>query len=575
MKNRLSPFLLAAFLTAVLAACGGDDSPDDDQTPDAGASVSDASTPVSQTDGGAAHDDAGEQGDDAGPLDDDAGLQDGGEPDGGEVDAGSDIPRCGDGLVNAEGETCDGKSGVPLTCFEFDPFKVWLEGGAPGCADDCASLIQGTCVEASCGDGVVTGETEACDGEEGVPATCEELAPAKEWRPGGRPACAPDCSAVLRGTCRSVDEREVTFVNWNVQVDYATWGASLVPPRAEKMEEMIRSWQTEWPRMPAAIAIVEVSPSWHHPQYTAMFNSLGYYWADEDVPIKDKWNGFECGEDNENVVFDLESGQEDANAASCFLFTSLLYRKADFDLVEADYAKLEPEGNRSPFVNNKVAAFCAVLSEKATGQEFIACSTHWWANNGVQTGNGLQNIVGPVVDNERLRIGEAKIAAEFVRDMRRKHPDAHVFFGGDFNTIDLDIVFGSPAASMLLGGDWDELVSRINLYMTGGDYAPLEPGFRSSHWVFEAESGLQDARTMALADGLMSGEGDVKTTSDPNIPDILANLYIPVVIDYGFYSSSMELTDYRVVQDGEGSYEAISDHYPLRTTYAYQASEIP
>ena len=456
-------------------------------------------------------------------------------------------------------------------------------GGRPACADDCSGLVQGTCTELFCGDGEASADGEVCDGTDGVPETCEAFDPAKRWAPGGAPACADDCSKVTQGTCRAWTNREITFVNWNVQVDYFSWGGKLVPPRAAKLKELVEGWRSAPRDMPAAIAIVEVSPSWHAPETTAIFNSLGYYWADEDVPIKDKWNGFDCGENKENVTFDMESGQEDPYAASCYLLTSMLYRKDAFDVVEADYAKLMPSWNNSgPFVNNKVTAFCAVLKEKASSQEFIACSTHWLANNGVKTGQGISEIVGPVLENERNRVEGAHIAADFVKSMMARHPDAHVFFGGDFNTLDMNIIFQSDAASAILGSDWESLASRINLLLVGSDYAPIDKDFRSSHAVFWSESGLEDARTEAVAGGLVTDingkSGDVKTTSDPNIPDFLMNMNVPVVIDYAFHSPGMTLTSYEVLMDAQGGYETVSDHYPVRTTYRFetiQPSEPP
>lgn len=485
-------------------------------------------------------------------------------------------PVCGNGILDQVTEECDGMDNVPETCADFDPSREWAEGGSPACAPDCSSLVQGTCEELFCGDGEASARGEVCDGTDGVPPTCADFDPAKRWDSEGAPACSDDCSQVTKGTCREWVDRSITFVNWNVQVDYASWGGKLVPPRAAKLKELVEGWRTSWSEMPAAIAIVEVSPSWHAPETTAIFNSLGYYWADEDVPIKDKWNGFDCGENNENVTFDLESGQEDPAAASCYLLTSMLYRKDAFDVVDADYVKLLPAWNASgPFVNNKVTAFCAVLKEKATSQEFLVCSTHWLANNGAKPDQGIAEIAGPILENERKRITGAHIAADFVKSMREKHPQAHVFFGGDFNTIDMNIIFESELASMVLGSDWETLAKRINLLLVGSDYTPVDENFRTSHAVFWSESGLEDARTEAIRQGLVTdinGEsGDVKTSSDPGIPEFLKNMNVPVVIDYAFHSTGMELTSYEVVMDSLGSYEFVSDHYPVRTSYKFEA----
>ena len=471
-----------------------------------------------------------------------------------------DEVTCGNG-IREEGEVCDGMDGVPESCSAWDDSVTWLSG-APECAQDCSGVTAGSCIEEKCGNGKLD-EGEVCDGELGVPESCSELKKDTDWASDGRPACNKICTGITTGTCRPL--RSFTFVSWNVQVDYESWGGKPVAPRAAKLKELVSEWITRWTQMPAVIAIVEVSPIWHSSETTQIFNDLGYEWADVNVPIKDKWNNFECGENNENVSFE-PTGLEDANAASCFLFTSMLYQKEKYDLIDADYVKLEPDRVASPFVNNKVTAFCAVVQSKDDGQKFITCSTHWEANNGVKTADGIPGILGPIVKNEMTRIAGAEIAAEFVLSMKNKYPDAHIVFGGDFNTIDLSIIYKNPIASVILGDDDESLRSLINeLIGENSGYDLIPEGFKGSLSTFGENSKLHNARTMAKQQEL--NIEDIATTSDPGIPEFVVSLGIPVVIDYNFYSDSLVLRDYKVV-NGE-DYKGVSDHYPIKTIYGY------
>ena len=125
-------------------------------------------------------------------------------------DKGDDNPdeksECGDGDVTGD-EVCDTKSADTIACSEFDANKTWKEGGAAGCATDCKSILQGTCVEAesepaqTCGDGHVTGD-EVCDTASNAVIPCSSFDNSKTWKDSGRAACATDCSAILQGTCQ-------------------------------------------------------------------------------------------------------------------------------------------------------------------------------------------------------------------------------------------------------------------------------------------------------------------------------------------------------------------------------------
>ncbi len=117
----------------------------------------------------------------------------------------NDHAVCGNGNLEA-GEVCDIMQGVPATCSEFDPAKAWKPGGRPACAPGCQTLTQGTCEEANltptaiCGDGIINGN-EVCDTAAAVQKSCSDFNPAKTWKNGGTPACAPGCLALTQGTC--------------------------------------------------------------------------------------------------------------------------------------------------------------------------------------------------------------------------------------------------------------------------------------------------------------------------------------------------------------------------------------
>ncbi len=443
---------------------------------------------------------------------------------------------------------------------------------------------------ALCGNGILS-EGEVCDGDAGLPDSCEDFNPDKDWKPGGKPGCADNCKKLTQGTCQEIQRKSLTFMNWNVEVDYQTWGGSPVPPRAEKLHKAMKSWK----HLPEIFAIIEVAPNWH--AQSALFEDLGYAWA--DTPIKDTWwdfnyAGFSCGENKENAF--LETTTED-QAASCFLFTDLLYQKDLFELVEADYVKLFPpkDWNGLPencnlhirgdfcstydpdslYCNNKTIAFAAVLREKATGVEFIAVSTHWNPNNGVVGSDLLGGIFGPVADNELVRAYGAQVMADFIDAYRAKYPNAYVIAGGDFNTIDFSILYTSTESVMALEAltagititDSRSLIRAINSLMFGKYSADrLSEDFPGSHAVFKKLSGLNDARAEAVAN--IPGTVDASTTVEIQRISQLDSLSLKAVIDYTFYSPNLQLTSYKVVNDK--AVEGISDHYPIVTQYLYE-----
>lgn len=494
-------------------------------------------------------------------------------------------PYCGNGIADGN-EVCDGGDKVPDTCEEFDSTKKWFKGGFPSCATDCTALTAGSCIENLCGNGQIDeGEEEDCDGEAGVPETCEAYDPAKKWQEGGKPACSSACT-ITKGSCVPLTASQISFMNWNVQVDYASWGGKPVPPRAEYLFREMNAWKS----VPDIFAIVEACPNWHTPEITAQFEALGYQWADAE--ITDTWydfgEAFTCGENRQNA---FAEGVTDDQAASCFLFTNMLYQKDRFELLETGTLPLFPPTDwdglpencnlkirngvcstydpNNLYNVNKTIIFIAVLKEKATGEIFIAGSTHWNPNNGVISNDGLGGIIGPVADNERVRVYGAEKSAEFIQSYRNKYPKAHVFFGGDFNTIDLSIIFESAAGS-ILGKTRETLLKTLNGFMSGVYEADRLPeDFIASHETFGIKSGLLDARTTAKTS--LSDFQDMNTTSDPQVMQYTSLVNLPVIIDYTFFSPELQLYRYEV-QTGN-AYANISDHNPVRTYYYYEVAK--
>ena len=182
-------------------------------------------------------------------------------------------------------------------------------------------------------------------------------------------------------------------------------------------------------------------------------------------------------------------------------------------------------------------------------------------------------------------------------DLREKYPEARMIYGGDLNTVDLNILFqyqGIELANTALKyylssqkieldvcslSDLPSLIQTINgiLKKAKNDkvtYAPLPDDFVGSHAQLVAETGLTDARSHALETGIATAERDTWTTSDPGIPEFIKALNVPIVIDYAFFSSdNMTLTSYKVMTEGDEwgntreAYMYVSDHFPVRTTY--------
>jgi len=495
---------------------------------------------------------------------------------------------CGNGIREA-GEQCDGNDHVPATCLEYDQFLDWEEGGKPACNDDC-TYSQGTCIQAYCGNGILSG-SEVCDGEQGLLKSCEAFNPNKKWAAGGVPGCSNDCTAYTVGTCKLLNEHEITFMNWNVQVDYESWGGHPVDDRAKLLYNTMMSW----PSRPDIFAIIEVSPNWHRPDISAYFEKMGYAWA--DVNLHENWvnwtDGFTCGDNNENAYNDTTTDNKQVkenHAASCVFFTDVLYQKDKFELLEADYVPLFPPTDwdglpencmlhiRGDFCStydpyalydiNKTISFAAVLREKETGQVFIAVSNHWNPNNGTTQDMPPASIFGPVADNERVRVYGAQTAAAFVKKLQAKYEGSYVLFGGDFNTVDFTILTESPSVSLILGSTVESILKTLNSFMVG-DYEAdrLESGFIGSHAEFAKASGLLDARTQAK--NTLDDFIDNPTAIEDVIKKYTSMFSFNVIIDYTFYSPELLLRKYEVPSGSQ--YPEISDHAPVKTTYIYES----
>ena len=478
--------------------------------------------------------------------------------------------KCGN-RVREDGEVCDGMDGVPLTCSEFDDSIQWEEGGMPACSSNCDVVWQGSCVEfipkpgPVCGDGKITGD-EVCEGDMGVIPNCKVLGKNIEWKPGGLPACADDCKSIAAGTCEPIGvPYDITIMNWNVLFEWTEWGGREVLPRAQKLHDIVE----KYPVKPAFISIVEASPEWHTDDVTALFNDLGYEWAD-NTPSPD-------------------TGRT--------LLSDIIYQKDQFDMLDHGLVKLlyddsDPNGRGGqPVGADKAIAFYAVFQDKNNGEQFIQFSTHWDANNIWDAPNGETTPVkeiGWVSSHELNRVRGALDSAAKLAELREQYPKAHVFYGGDLNTIDLNILFNSASLqtlnvllSTMTGSivsikDLPSLISTLNLFLsTSTAFANLPDDFVGSHKAFWDASGLMDARTEALSTGIITSEQDTWTTSEPGIPDVIAGMDLPIIIDYAFYSKdNMRLTGYKVMTNGDGvssrdDYMFISDHFPVKTTYTY------
>ena len=491
---------------------------------------------------------------------------------------------CGDGVLSA-GEACDGDAGAS-DCSAYDPTKQWKEGGKPVCKSDCSGLEIGTCEEVVvlCPNGKLD-EGEVCDGDAGA-SDCSAYDPTKQWKEGGKPVCKSDCSGLEIGTCEVYGSERVVFMNWNVLFEYDNHNgedlslSASVDDRATKLTEILG----KYPEKPDFMSIVEVSPVWHSSVNTEKLRSLGYEWA-----INEKSS---------------DGGREP--------LSDVIYQASKYDLLETGFVNLlKTDG--SPVNLDKNIALYAVLENKTSHVQYAVFSTHWDPNNvwaDADNNGSVVNVVGWVTSHESNRIRGAKQSAELIASVREKYPNAHVVYGGDFNTIDLDILFSlddslksvlSTVLSFYVGielslNDLPSLIASINSILSQSEkktFALLPDDFVGAHAQFGQESGLTDARGYAKAHQIHSDstrlcnindventcldETDYWTTSDPGIPAAIAELGVAIVIDYAFFSAeTMRLLSYSVMTDGDSygntraDYVYVSDHFPVKTVYEVQ-----
>ncbi len=90
---------------------------------------------------------------------------------------------CGDGVLQGEHEACDGADLAGLTCD-----GLGLGDGALACTAGCELDTSACDVQPACGDGTVNGPLEQCEGDDLQAHTCQTLGYA-----GGALSCDEDC----------------------------------------------------------------------------------------------------------------------------------------------------------------------------------------------------------------------------------------------------------------------------------------------------------------------------------------------------------------------------------------------
>ncbi len=94
-------------------------------------------------------------------------------------------PGCGNDILEAATETCDGTDLGGAVCDDFEGFT----GEGLACAADCGSFDTSGCEVVECGDGIVNGPEE-CDGDDLNMVTCDDI----DGFTGAGLACADDCT---------------------------------------------------------------------------------------------------------------------------------------------------------------------------------------------------------------------------------------------------------------------------------------------------------------------------------------------------------------------------------------------
>ena len=100
--------------------------------------------------------------------------------------------NCGDGTVQAPYEQCDGTNLAGQTCQ-----SLGYHGGQLACSSDCRLDLTGCATHGLCGDGIMQGAYEQCDGTDFAGQTCQSLG-----YYGGYLTCSADCT-IDTSTCEA------------------------------------------------------------------------------------------------------------------------------------------------------------------------------------------------------------------------------------------------------------------------------------------------------------------------------------------------------------------------------------
>ena len=107
------------------------------------------------------------------------------------------LPECGDGVTNQASEACDGPDLSGATCG-----SLGLGDGLLACTNGCRYDASGCSAQPRCGDGVVNGALEVCDGSDVGGLTCESFGGA------GTLACRPDCVGFSVAGCSGLPDED-------------------------------------------------------------------------------------------------------------------------------------------------------------------------------------------------------------------------------------------------------------------------------------------------------------------------------------------------------------------------------
>ena len=355
-----------------------------------------------------------------------------------------ETPSCGNKKKESY-EACDGDIAVPESCSGYDDSVEWLPGGSPACSEDCSEITKGTCeAKPICGDGVVNQDSEECDGEDHVPASCEEFDSTKEWA-GGSLSCSKKCKLI--NECIE-KEREFVFMNWNVlfggldcyadeciSTDTAI-SACLKKNCLEKelcmnSEDWVekadkpmgaQSWtDTNYACLDASLLAACTNNQWCEdcsseqcdlrqqcewkgkctnynkwggkdvlPRVERWIEIVGKYKVKPDiisiVETSSDWHSEKATMMFNRAGYDWVDNTREPESKYHYL-ANVLYKKDKFEMLEHGHVRLlyddsDPRGyGGQPLGRAKAISMYGVFKEKETNEIFIASGTHWDANN--------------------------------------------------------------------------------------------------------------------------------------------------------------------------------------------------